>query len=191
MKTTTYLLLAATVFVVVFASACSTSATPTTQVVPPPVEIQPTNAAPAEIVPTQPLATVQSFAPVCQVVASCVTPAVQDIPADKTYCVQKIPYQNIMVDEGVTVEVLDPSKLVCVDNGTIVDGKHVIECHGAPLWTSEVKLTKTACGSTNLVAGASQCQPGLGYDAAQNCCAPLTATDSGSVTIQVNLGACP
>jgi hypothetical protein len=30
----------------------------------------------------------------------------------------------------------------------------------------------------------------LGYDAAQNCCAPVTAGDASSVTITVNMGEC-
>ncbi len=189
MKKTTYLLLAITIFVVMFASACGGSAAPATQAALPPVEIAPTAAAPVD---TQPLATVQSFAPACQAAASCAAPAVTDTVANTTYCVQKIPYQNIFIDDGITFEALDPSKLTCVDNGTVVDGKHVIECHGTQLWTTELKFTNTACGGgASLVTGASQCQEGLGYDAAQNCCAPLTATDTGSVTIKVNMGACP
>lgn len=188
MRKTTYFLLAMMIFVVVFASACSGTAAPATQAPLPPVEIAPTEA----IVPTQPSpATVQSFAPACQAVASCDAPAVTDTAADGTYCVQKIPYQNILVDNGVAFESLDSSTLICADNGTIIDGKHVIECHGTQLWTTELKLTNTACGGTSLVTGASQCQVGLGYDAAQNCCAPIPAADTGSVTIKVNMGACP
>jgi len=190
MKKTTYFLLAVTLFVVIFASACGGSPAPATQPAQPPVEIAPTDVPPAAA-PTQPLATTQSFAPACQAAASCAAPAVTDTAASDRYCVEKIPYQNILVDDGVAFEVLDPTNLTCADNGTIVDGKHVIECHGTAAWATQVKFTNTACGGgTNLATGTGQCQEGLGYDAAQNCCAPLTSGDAGSVIITVNMGQC-
>jgi len=190
MKKTTSLLLAVTVFVVMFASACGGSAAPATQAAQPPVEIAPTEVPPVEAA-TQPLATVQSFAPACQAAASCAAPAVTDTVAAERYCVEKVPYENILIDDGVTFEVLDPTNLTCVDNGTIVDGKHVVECHGTAAWATQVKFTNTACGgSANLATGTGQCQEGSGYDAAQNCCAPLNAGGAGSVIITVNMGQC-
>ncbi len=193
MKKTKYILLAMTVLLALWVSACGGSAAPATQaVVPPVVDSAPTQPAPVEPAPTQPLATVQSFAPACQAAASCAAPAVTDTAAADRYCVEKIAYQNILVDDGVTFEVLDPTKLMCADNGTIVDGKHVIECHGLvkEAWASQVKFTNTACGGASLATGTGQCQEGLGYDAANNCCAPLTSGDAGSVTITVNMGTC-
>jgi len=193
MKKKTYLLLAMTILVVLFVSACGGSTAPATQAAPPPVEVVPTQA-PAEVAPTtapeQPAATVQTFAPACQAAAPCAAPAVTDTVAADRYCVEKIPYQNILVDQGVTFEALDPANLTCVDNGTMVDGKHVVECHGTPAWKTQVKFTNTACSSASLATGTGQCQDGLGYDAAQNCCAPLAASDAGSVTITVNMGTC-
>ncbi len=193
MKKTTYLLLAMTVFVVMFASACGGSAAPATQAPLPPVEIAPTEVPPVEAVaPTQPLATVQSFAPACQAAASCAAPAVTDTEAAETYCVEKIPYQNISVVPGTTFESLDTKgELKCQDSGTVVDGKNIITCTGKELWTYELKFTNSTCAAGALAVGTGQCQEGLGYDAAQNCCAPLTNGGSGSVTIKVNMGACP
>jgi hypothetical protein len=190
MKKTTYPLLAMTVFMVLFASACGVSAAPAAQ---PPVQIAPTEAAPVNAAaPVQQSAPAQTFAPACQASDSCAAPALKDTAANETYCVQKIPYQNILIDDGVTFQALSPDKLMCADNGTIVKGKHVLECHGTQLWTSQLKLTSSACGgSANLTTGSNQCQQGLGYDAAKNCCAPLTAADNGSVTIKINMGACP
>jgi hypothetical protein len=194
MKKTTYLLLAVTVFVVMFASACG-GAAPATQVAPPPVEVVPTQA-PAEVAPTaapeQPAATVQTFAPACQAATSCAAPDVKDVEASNTFCVEKIPYTNINVMPGTTFESLDPSgELKCQDSGTVVDGKNVITCTGKQLWTYELKFTNSACAANSLTTGTGQCQDGLGYDAAQNCCAPLAATGAGSVTVKVNMGACP
>jgi hypothetical protein len=117
---------------------------------------------------------------------------VSDTVASETNCVNKVPYQLIFVPEGTKFEALDPNNLICVDNGTVVDGKHAIECHGKELWMTELKLTNAACGgSTSLATGTGQCADGFGYDAAQVCCAPLTGNDGGSVTIKVNMGGCP
>jgi hypothetical protein len=193
MRKTTHLLLATTVFMVLFASACSGSAAPATQVVQPPVEVVSTQALP-EVVATveQPVATAQTFAPACQAATSCAAPDVKDTEAASTYCVEKIPYQNISVMPGTTFESLDPKgELKCQDSGTVVDGKNIITCTSKELWTYELKFTNSACSANALATGTGQCQDGLGYDAAQNCCAPLAAADTGSVTIKVNMGACP
>jgi hypothetical protein len=189
MKKTTYYLLAMTVFVVLFASACGASAPPATQAAPPPVEVAPTEAPPAAPVEQ---AAPQSFAPACQTANSCAAPDIKDSEPTDTYCVEKIPYQNFSVDPGTTFESLDPKgELKCQDSGTVVDGKNIITCTGKQLWTYELKFTNTACAAANLATGTGQCQEGLGYDAAQNCCAPLASGDAGSVTIKVNMGACP
>ena len=143
--------------------------------------------------PTQQPATAQVFAPACQTTTSCTAPAVAEvnIEPDKTYCVKKIPYQNILIPPGITFEVLDTSgEFKCQDSGTVVDGKVVLTCTGKQLWAYELKLINSACNASTLVTGTGQCQEGLGYNAAQNCCAPLTSGDSGSVIIKVNLGAC-
>jgi hypothetical protein len=193
MKKTTYFLLAVTVFVVLFASACGGSAAPATQAAPPPAEVVPTQAPAEAAQPVQPpAATAQTFAPACQAGTSCAAPDVKDTAADQTYCVEKIPYQNIAVMPGTTFESLDPTgELKCQDSGTVVDGKNVVTCTGKQLWTYELKLTNSACAANALATGTGQCQEGLGYDAAQNCCAPLNAAATGSVTIKVNIGACP
>jgi hypothetical protein len=168
MRKTTYLLLAMTVFVVLFASACGGSTAP---------------AAPA--------AQAAGSAPACQA-TSCTAPAVNDTDAANTFCVQKIPYQNISVMPGTTFESLDPKgELKCQDSGTVVNGKNVITCTGKQLWTYELKLTNSSCAANTLATGSGKCQDGSGYDAAQNCCAPLTTGGAGSVTIKVNIGACP
>ena len=191
MKKTTYLLLAMTVFVVLIASACGASAPPATQAAPPPVDVAPTEAPPPAAPVEQPVP-VQSFAPACQGDTSCAAPEVPDTVASDTYCVEKIPYQNISVPPGTTFETLDPKgELKCQDSGTVVDGKNIITCTSKQLWTYDLKLTNSTCASGALTTGTGQCQEGLGYDAAQNCCAPLNSDGAGSVTIKVNMGDCP
>ena len=116
----------------------------------------------------------------------------QEIAGDKNYCVEKIPYQNIAIAPGTTFESLDPTgEFKCQDSGTVVDGKNIITCTGKQLTAYQLKFTNSSCGASALATGTGQCQEGQGYDAAQNCCAPLTDTSAGSVTIKVNMGACP
>ena len=192
MKKTTYLLLATTVLVVLFASACGTSAAPATQAAPPPTTAPVDVVAPATA--QQPAPSVQAFAPACQAATSCAAPVVEEMDTEvtKTYCVEKIPYQNILVPPGTAFETLDTSgDFKCKDSGTVEGGKTVLTCTGKQLWAYELKLTNTACSASALTTGTGQCQDGLGYDAAQNCCAPLPSGDSGSVTIKVNIGDCP
>ena len=134
MKKTNYLLLAITIFVVLFVSACSGSAAPAAQAAPA------SQAAPAP----------QS--------ESLVAPDVQDTVASETYCVQKIPYQNISVDSGTTFEALDPKgELKCQDSGTVVDGKTVLTCTGKQLWTYDLKLTSSSGGSKTIKVNMGAC----------------------------------
>ena len=195
MKKIPFLLPPMIVIVVLLGSACGNMPASATQAVQPTAVIIPT-LAPAEVVPAaeavQPEAAVQIYAPACQAMVSCEAPELKDTEALNTYCVEKIPYQNISVMPGTKFESLDTSgELKCRDSGTVVDGKNVITRTGKQLWTYELKFSNSACAAPVLTTGASQCQDGLGYDAAQNCCAPLAAADAGSITIKVNIGACP
>lgn len=194
MKNRFYLLLVLLAIVSMIVSACASAASPATQPAPAPVEeTVPTQAPPAEQPAPTDASPVQTFAPACQVAtASCAAPDVKDTVASDRVCVKKVPYQYIFVDDGVAFEVMEPDKLTCVDNGgRSSDGKRAIECHGTEAWASQVKFTNTACSAAALTVDATKCQEGLGYDAAANCCAPLTSTDSPSVTITVNMGECP
>ena len=129
MNKSTSLLIAITLFVVLFASACSGKATP-----------QPSgNQAPAAAAPAVP-------------------PAVKDTEASETYCVEKIPYQNISVDPGTTFEALDPKgELKCQDSGTVVNGKTVLTCSGKQLWTYDLKLTSSSGGSKTIKVNMGAC----------------------------------
>lgn len=182
---------------VVFVSACGAPAA-TQQAAPPPVESAATQApAPADVAPPATEAA-QAFAPACQTSSSCTAPALQDTAANSTYCVKKVPWQNILAPAGTIFEPLpkpeDPKffPLVCADSGTRSGGLEVFTCRGGELWTYDLKITSPSCGDgANLQTGTTQCADGQGYDAANNCCAAPTSGDGGSVTIKVNIGACP
>lgn len=170
-----YALLAGTALVLVLAAACAPAATPAA--VPQPEAVG------------QPVAQVQT-APICQGGGgACQVPTAEQHEID---CVNKIPYTNVLVEPGTSFEVLDKSgDFTCNDSGTVVDGKSVLSCYGKELFDFDLKLTNTACGGQALQAGTGQCQEGYGYDAGQQCCAPLGGESAGSVVVRIELGACP
>jgi hypothetical protein len=190
MQKARYLQWATGLLVLVVVAACAPRTQTTTEsVAPPPAQPQvvSTDAGVAPQAPAQPAA------PLCQPsAATCTAPDIQDTQADNTYCQKKIPYQNILVPDGTTWEVLDKSgDYTCEDQNTFVEGKRVIACTGKELFSFQLKLSNPACGGTSLVTGTGQCQDGYGYDSAQQCCAPVGAGEAGAVTITVNMGACP
>jgi hypothetical protein len=199
MQKSTYILMALALLTAVALAACGGAPAPTEPPPPPPVESAPTEAPPpAAVEPTQAVEPAPAFAPACPESASCTAPEIQDKPAFETYCVQKVPYQNLMLPAGTILEPQpkagDPEfyPLVCADSGTKVSGLNVFSCRGAELWSYDLKVTNPACGGGgNLQTGTTQCQEGLGYDAANNCCAPISGGGGGSVVIKVNMGACP
>lgn len=181
MKKTT-MFFALLVLMGILLGACAPAAAPAVD--------QPASAPPAgNDQPAQAQPTAQAFAPACQ--NSCAAPDVKDTVASDTYCVEKIPYQNVSVPPGTTFEINDSTgRFKCQDSGAVVNGKNIITCTGAELIAYDLKLTNTACNAGSLAVGTGQCQEGLGFDAANNCCAPV-GTDNTSVTIKVNMGACP
>ena len=171
-------LVAVSLLLVVIGAACS-AASPTAAV---PSNQQPVAAA------SNPQAT-SSLAPVCQSATSCEAPIAVQYEID---CTKKIPYTNVVVPAGTTFEVVDKSgNFSCADSGQVVNGKDVIACHGTQLQSFDLKLTNPSCGGGTLDTGTGQCQDGFGFDAAQKCCAPLSAGAGGSTTVTVDLKACP
>lgn len=138
--------------------------------------------------PVAPAQNVASQVPVCQAITSCAALDAEQIPLE---CVKKVPYTNVLVPQGTTFQVLDDSgSYACIDSGVVVNGKEVLTCHGTPLESFQLKLMNASC-STTLESAAGRCQDGYGYDAANQCCAPVGASGEGSATVTVNLGACP
>jgi hypothetical protein len=157
MKKTNPILMLTAVFVVIFVAACSTPATPAPQVVEPAVE-QPAQQQPAA--PADTAAPVES-APTDAPASSGGTFEFPDTIASETYCVTKIPYQNLLLDQGVTFEPQDPKgELKCTDSGTEVDGKNVITCTAKELWTYDLKLTDANGASTVIKVNMGACPSG-------------------------------
>lgn len=132
MKKTNAILMLTAIFVAIFATACGSASEPAPQ------EPQATEAAGA--------------APAAQVVPI----NVPDTVANETYCVQKIPYQNILLDPGTTFQSAD-SELKCADSGTDVDGKDVITCSGKELWTYDLTLSNASGASATIKVNMGAC----------------------------------
>jgi hypothetical protein len=174
MQRPTFSLAAIALLVTIAAAACS-SATPAAQ-------------QPAAPPANQQSAAVQT-APLCQNAGTCKAPTAEFFQLD---CVNKVPYTNVLVPPGTKFEVLDKSgDFKCSDSGALSKGKMVITCYGRQLYGFDLKLTGAACGASNLATDTGQCQQGYGYDAAQQCCAPVSGGSSGSTTVHVDLGGCP
>jgi hypothetical protein len=190
MRKTSYILSATVLLVIILGAACSSAPQPTSAPsIPQSVADTPIpQATTAPNIPP-PSTGSGSLAPVCQDTVSCQAPAVEQ---HEIACVKKVPYTNVSVPPGTTYEVLDKSGgFSCVDSGMVVNGKEVLTCHGTELLSFDLKLTNSSCSGASLATGTGQCQQGYGYDAAQNCCAPVTGDSGGSTTVRVDLGACP
>jgi hypothetical protein len=199
MKKSLYTLSLITMFTIVFASACGRAPVAPVSTPAPVVENTPTQAPTIEVQPptaTQESAPTQAFAPACQAASSCSAPVVKEKGPDESICIEKIPWQNFLVPEGTVFEYQpkagDPKlyPLICKPTGLKQDGMIFIGCHGAQLQQYNVKASNPSCGSNTLQTGTTSCADGQGYDATNNCCAPLTTGDAGSVIVKVNLGYC-
>lgn len=191
MRKTPYALAVIGLFMAVLAAACSSAAPPTAAPAPaiPQTGAQ-SNSQPAAAptaAPAQP--NNPATAPLCQANAGCQAP---DATQAQIGCVKKVPYTNISVPPGTTFEVLDKSgSYVCVDSGRTVNGKEILTCRGPELMSFQLKLNGSSCSGANLATGTGQCQQGYGYDASQQCCAPLTGGGGGANVITVDLQGCP
>ncbi|MCC7117019.1 MAG: hypothetical protein IT310_00725 [Anaerolineales bacterium] len=127
MKKTNAILMLTAIFVAIFATACGAKSEPA-------AEATEAAQAPAQTVPIN----------------------VPDTVANETYCVQKIPYQNILLDPGTTFQSAD-SELKCADSGTDVDGKDVITCTGKELWTYDLTLSNASGASSTIKVNMGGC----------------------------------
>jgi hypothetical protein len=191
MPKTHVILVSVSLMMMVLAAACSAPVAannaPQSAPTSAPAPAQPQNNAPS----VQPTVGGAALAPMCQTTttSSC---AALDAEQIQLECVKKVPYTNVLLPAGTTYEVMDQSgSYACDDTGVVSKGRKVITCRGPEEMSFELKLTNASCGGTALTTGTGQCQDGYGFDAAQNCCAPVTGDAAGSTTVRVNLAGCP
>jgi hypothetical protein len=172
-------------------SACGSAPAPTPEVVVVKetvvVEV-PGDAPTAEPAAAEPAA--PQYAPACAAAASnCTAPEVT--MGTNNYCNEKQVYAILTAPGNTSYESLDPA-MKCVDQ-VHADGSLRITCWvpGKGLLAYDLKACNTDCAAPQLDMNSSQCQEGLGYDAANQCCAqPSSGGEAGCTTFTVNIGTC-
>lgn len=139
----------------------------------PPTPIPPTEtltATPAEIIPA--VSATPEFAPFCEPGASSasITPACRTLTAEEssTFCSEKDPYNLILIDKGLTYEVLTKG-FRCSDAGTKGD-KQMITCTGQFAAEFAINVCDPACVVPTVQAAVTKCPLGYNYNGSQGCC---------------------
>ncbi len=139
-----------------------------------------------------PTPTVQVIAPVCE---PCPDPVVPNTSPEYTFCESGKAYQSVDVEAGARVVPMDTTYgLGCVDSGMRkIEGGYSLDvwtCTGEPLRAHKVTVINAPCRPLEtLELNSVHCTEGMGYSAAQNCCAPLDE-EPGSAMVKLNMGAC-
>ena len=128
-------------------------------------------ATPTESVPTA--SATPEFAPFCQPAdAASVSPSPQcQIPVaeeSSTFCTKKDPYNLILIDQGMTYEVLTDG-FRCTDAGT-KDNKQMITCTGQMAADFAINVCDPACIVPTVEAAITGCPQGYNYNSRQGCC---------------------
>lgn len=134
-----------------------------------PVEASPTSTS-TVVVPTA-FATPE-FAPFCDAESASIQPMPQCQPPvaeeSSTFCIKKDPYNLILIDQGMTYEVLTDG-FKCTDGG-IQDGKQLLTCTGQYAADFALNVCDPACAVPTVQAAVTTCPQGYNYNAFQGCC---------------------
>jgi hypothetical protein len=157
---------------IVITTACRIEVVTPAEAVPP-TPIPPTEtltATPTEIIPTA--SATPEFAPFCQPDAASVSPAPQCRPLaaveSSTFCQDKEAYNLILIDQGLTYEVLT-DKFRCTDAGT-KDDKQLIACTGQFTANFAINVCDPSCVVPTVQAAVTKCPSGYLFNNLQGCC---------------------
>jgi len=157
-----------------FVTACNLSAAQPTVVPPEPTASATQTAMPLPTaVPTEllPLATPTSeFAPLCDAASASALPQCQFPIVDEssTFCSNKNPYNLILINKGMTYEVLTEG-FRCADAG-IKDDRQMLTCTGNMASYFEINVCDPACVVPTAQAEITKCPQGYNYNNLQGCC---------------------
>jgi hypothetical protein len=127
------------------------------------------NATSTEFVP--PVSPTSEFAPFCEEIVAgdtlpqCQFPVVRESSA---FCSQKNPYTLILINEGMTYEVLD-NDFRCTDAGK-KDGLQMLTCTGPMASNFELNVCDPACVVPTVQAENKKCPADYNYNSLQGCC---------------------
>ncbi len=163
-------------FLAGFTAACNLSSSqPPTATPVPTASVAPTAAPPPTATSTEsaPVASPTSeFAPFCDSDSSTAVPLPQcNFPTAKessTFCTSKNPYNLILVNAGMTYEVLTDG-FRCTDAGT-KEGQQMLTCTGAMASSFEINVCDPACVVPTVQAENTKCPQDYNYSSLQGCC---------------------
>ena len=119
-----------------------------------------------------PASATPEFAPFCEADTASTLPAAQcQIPIAKessTFCTDKNPYNLILIDTGLTYEVLTKG-FRCSDAGKKGD-KQMITCTGQMAASFEINVCNPSCVVPTVQADVVQCPQDYHYNNVQGCC---------------------
>ncbi|HAV78656.1 MAG TPA: hypothetical protein DCX53_15010 [Anaerolineae bacterium] len=147
--------------------------------------IVPTDNEPVQVTEALPTDTVLAFAPMCQLPEE--PPFLELLQETNRACVNRLPYTTIAVPKGTTYEVLT-EEFKCSPAGEN-DGKDLVVCTGKPLFSFEIKF----CNPTilpELTMSSDRCEPGAGFDEANQCCVMVPEEDAGCVIYKTGTTGC-
>ncbi len=144
-----------------------------------PTEIaRPTPVPPTETSTAIPTATVPpasptpEFAPFCEAGDGNASSAMQCRPLaaeeSSTFCSEKDPYNLILIDQGLTYELLTDG-FRCTDAGLKGD-KQMITCTGQYAAAFAINVCDPACVIPTVQAAVTKCPAGYNYNVYQGCC---------------------
>jgi hypothetical protein len=161
---------------VLMTSACNLSKSPPTVVPPSPPAIATQTPMPLPTATSTEIVIVASptseFAPFCQSDSSSASalPQCQFPTANEssTFCSKKNPYNLILINDGMTYEVLTEN-FRCSDSGK-KDGQQLLTCTGPMASTFEINVCDPACVVPTVQAENTKCPQDYNYNSFQGCC---------------------
>ena len=186
-----------------FITACNISTTPTQQ---PETETPTPTVSSTKTVPPAPTATktitpvpatktarataTPKFAPICNsdsaMPSRCQLPIAEQSSA---FCIKKFPTNLILINEGASYKLLH-KYIRCSDEG-MKNGKKILSCTGPMAFYYELRVCDSACSSSVVASGATQCPQNYHYDDLLGCCAEEPQEiEQGCVVLKLDTPSC-
>lgn len=156
------------------------TAIPTDTAEPATATLEPTVALPTNT--PEIVATSIVLAPACKADVAFPTPSAKETD---NFCVQKIPYAFVEIEQGATPTVLNTDGTKCKTENTV--GRYVLSCTGPSFSIVQLKVCKSPEISEQ---DSAQCSPDSTFNAENQCCVAVPPEEAGCRIIQIQLKGC-
>jgi hypothetical protein len=133
-----------------------------------------------------PIASTSDLAPMCKPPER--PDLISVVKETNRVCTNGLPYTTYSIPKGTTFEPVSKDfncKIVGEKNGN-----DLIACTGTPLYNFDLKLCAPVDQPVLDTTSGKCSSDAAGYDAANQCCAPLPASDAGCVIFKATIGGC-